>query len=1258
MSDSDSYEVLPSLPDEDTYYLGDGSLSPSLRGWASGSTDYEDFDIDSLNLSSVPSSDFLEEAITATRNGEAPVLSTVSQFAGILSQTGIHGPRLLKALNLGTRASKIGAGAQFTVFKEKADEGYTGNEGLVIKRVNVPLSSKKDQRFAASPDYRLQLRTLGLELLALCNPVLRSHPNIVRLMAWGYDYPFADMPVPVLFVEAALMPLTDFLRAHSQTMEKPTCDVEYQLSLDIANGIEALHHLHIVHGDLKPDNVLVFNTQSEKVPFRAKLSDFGVCIDLEAPDSRFTMSDYRGTPAWLAPEVANEDLARFCPFYPDLMFRFDAYSFGLTLLSIFTKNGEPPVLDEDPSNAAEEVFEMLYSRDDIPSALRMELRKSIQKLLAEDPRKRPLPSQSLLKTDTQAYASWLSLSEAKGKDAPHVGTIDPMYNKGPLFWYRLDPIVLAELEEQYVAVKEGTATEFPGAVLFGMAQTVTGAKPAYLDRLLLYLTDAAKAGFSPARAVYAQIMAAHGRKPDFDAQTLEEWADQAVSEGYLFAHSSALSDEKLESAKAKFRMKGGFCADPFLGKPRVLEAARDRQKALTWQKTHGAIVDHRGNTILHAAAALGELDVVRGLLDDAHLSVDVENDNQETPLYKACQAGHVEMIEFLLDRATNASHATRQAKITPLHWLFLLPEQSIHHIATRLITAGADVNSTIEPAVSENSGGFPERIQILHYPFELPHGTPLHWAAFFRNTTAMDALLGRGANVNATYHSSDGATTPLALTAWFGDLPVARYLVSKGADGTLKDSMGRNALHAMTKYFPERHGYLPHHWHAWIRQGDWSQYLEQITGLTKLLMGAGAEIDAKDTAYPSMTPIAAAADLGVWNGGVICALLEVGADLQESTISMGDSVLHSWASIVGPRLDYPCSYMYTLRQIVNSIPDIDVRNKYENESPLHSLATTYHPEPEFEEACSILLSHNPPADLNAKTHRGSTPLSIALETKDAPARRGLFLLSKGANIYTTSDQGKDIFFSIANNPTLHDEDTTTLIKTFLTTLDPHTEPAKTYQAHFFPNPSSVHALFASAERGKPLTTTLLLNLGLNIRINDPNNLKSPPITTLDHALHAAELSRRAHMEKLSTHKPGPAQRHAIQSNLVYDDQQGPPARAAEAYNAFPDVIRCLRRAGAKRACELDPVPDSRLLDTVYIQQGQFWDWVAIYGFGFTPATQPGREHWGVLYELAMYPDGWREEQVRELCERYGDGIWRPDVRFLEGEEDRGFVEEV
>ncbi|KAJ5951453.1 uncharacterized protein N7479_009866 [Penicillium vulpinum] len=1196
---TDDYDdILNSL--DDNYYSLDGDdLSPTLQAW-SNSSDLEEFDLDSLNLSPSDSSwtdvDPLESAITATRNGSAPILSTLSQFTAILSQTGIHGPRLIRPANLSTRATKIGSGTQFTVFKDPIFERE------VVKRVNVPLSNT-DQRFSASIDYRLQLRTVVLEVLSLCNPVIRAHPNITSLVAWGFDFPFANMPVPVLFMEEAMTTLGEFLAS-----EKRGVGVMYQLALGVANGLEGLHNLNIVHGDVKPDNVLVFVGPTKDMPFQAKLSDFGVCVDLETPEGKFSLSDYRGTPAWLAPEVVNGDVSRFGGFSPELMFKFDSYSFGLVLVSIFT-GGEIPVLNTKPDRVKDQISKWLNPKVIPSDTMRNELCKATLKLLSEDPRDRPLPNATLLKIDTPEYNFWFSSIQSNSATT-HVGAIDPIYNKGPLFWYRLDESIRKELEAQHTLSKGGNAPPFAGDVLFGIAQTITGEKPTYLDRMLTYLGDAARAGHSPARAVYAQIMEAHGQTPEFSKEVLEEWMLQAVAEGYLFAKPGQLG-KKVEEAKERFRSHGGFCPDPFLGKSNV-KAAMNREKALEWKKKNGNLVDRKRNTILHATAAFGAVDALQGLMDDAKIAVDVENDNAETPLYKAFQAGHTQVIKALLDHGASASCRTRQ-KITPLHWLFMIPEGSIREIAKQMIEKGADVNALVEP-VKENTSGFAEKIQILHYPFELPHGSPLHWACFFRNMTAIETLISLGANVNAIYHGLDASTTPLALAAFFGEPTIARYLTSHGADGTLLDSRGRNNLHGMTEYFPDRHGYLRYHWHYWIRHGTWEHHLEQTADLVKILVKAGADINAKNRNRPALTPIAAAADRGCWDGGTICALLDAGADLEESILTAGDAVLHSWVSIVGPRLDYTDSYLPTLKKIVKAMPNLDVRN-WSKATPLHDLTTIYHPEDEFEAACEIFLAHSPPADINAKTGQGESPLAIALDTDLDPARRCRFLLKKGADPLVLNSRERDIFYIIANNKVLNDQDSHDLIRDILLHLSPDIQ--KAYTNHYLHNPNSNEPLFAAAEKGKPLTLKLLLSLGLTCHINKPIKTKFSTCTPLDRALHSAELGRRAYIQGLASYKLGAARTKALEQNLVYDVTQGPPARAAESYRSFPEVIRILRDAGAKRTCELEGSTNGD-----YIEQPKGWDQLDIQKYGFTVETQPNFEAWKGLYELASYQSGW------------------------------------
>lgn len=280
-----------------------------------------------------------------------------------------------------------------------------------------------------------------------------------------------------------------------------------------------------------------------------------------------------------------------------------------------------------------------------------------------------------------------------------------------MFWYRLAASIRSELEQQYTLSQEVNAPPFGGDVLFGIAQTITGQKPTYLDRMLRYLTDAAKSGFSPARAVYAQVMEAHGQAPIFSQDVLDDWMLQAVSEGYLFAKPNHLT-KHVEDAKGRFRENGGFCSDPFLIKSDVKTAIKSGE-ALEWIMTNGAVVDRQGNTLLHAAAAFGAVAAVQELLDATQIEVDRENENGETPLYKAFQAGHTDVIRLLLDHGASTSCRTRQ-NIGPLHWLFMIPEDSIHQITKRMIEGGADVNAIMEPVVKENSGGFPEKIQILH----------------------------------------------------------------------------------------------------------------------------------------------------------------------------------------------------------------------------------------------------------------------------------------------------------------------------------------------------------------------------------------------------------------------------------------------------------------------------------------------------------------------------------------------------------------
>lgn len=107
----------------------------------------------------------------------------------------------------------------------------------------------------------------------------------------------------------------------------PLTEVEVaSLALDLASGLDAVHAAGIVHRDLTPSNILLAPAASPRVPFHAKLADFGVAFLVDS--TRLTTPGMVvGTAAYLAPEQVRGDAAA-----PPA----DIYALGLVLLEAIT----------------------------------------------------------------------------------------------------------------------------------------------------------------------------------------------------------------------------------------------------------------------------------------------------------------------------------------------------------------------------------------------------------------------------------------------------------------------------------------------------------------------------------------------------------------------------------------------------------------------------------------------------------------------------------------------------------------------------------------------------------------------------------------------------------------------------------------------------------------------------------------------------------------------------------------------------------
>ena len=85
----------------------------------------------------------------------------------------------------------------------------------------------------------------------------------------------------------------------------------------------------IIHGDIKPANVLIFSNGSSQ--YTAKVADFGYSTWLGGTDSAVLMPR---TPHWTAPEWHHR------PMHSESAIKMDIYSFGLLCFWLLLYHGE------------------------------------------------------------------------------------------------------------------------------------------------------------------------------------------------------------------------------------------------------------------------------------------------------------------------------------------------------------------------------------------------------------------------------------------------------------------------------------------------------------------------------------------------------------------------------------------------------------------------------------------------------------------------------------------------------------------------------------------------------------------------------------------------------------------------------------------------------------------------------------------------------------------------------------------------------
>lgn len=238
---------------------------------------------------------------------------------------------------------RIGSGGMADVYMAK-DQKLNRNVAVkVLKREYVD-----DEKF---------LKKFQIEAQAVAS---LTHPNIVNIYDVG-----AENGVNYIVMElAGGITLKEYIKKKGYLSPQETVDV----SIQIASAISHAHNHHIIHRDIKPQNILISEDGMIKV------TDFGIAKAANTNTVTSTATAM-GSVHYISPEQAK---GRFCDEKSDI------YSLGITMYEMIT--GKVPFDHENGVTIA-----LMHLQNDIvpPSEIKEGIPDSLEKIILKCVMKKP-----------------------------------------------------------------------------------------------------------------------------------------------------------------------------------------------------------------------------------------------------------------------------------------------------------------------------------------------------------------------------------------------------------------------------------------------------------------------------------------------------------------------------------------------------------------------------------------------------------------------------------------------------------------------------------------------------------------------------------------------------------------------------------------------------------------------------------------------------------------------------------------------------